>query len=432
MSLKLSIIVPVYNVETYLTECLNSLAGQSFADMEVICVNDGSTDSSLRILNSFAERDSRFRVIDKENSGYGASMNCGLAAAGGEYIGFLESDDFAVPEVYRTLYDKAKELDADVVKGNYYFYYTENRQSVYMENMSGFPYDTLLNRDGNEALFFVGPSVWSGLYKRSFLEENGIRFLESPGASYQDTGFAIKVWACAQTIVLQNIPVIYYRQDNMNSSSNESRKVFHICGEYVEALRFLAERQIHDLMPVILKARHLSYVWNIDRLKPVDKLKFFMMIQKQYEDAFQKGEFVRKYWKDEEWILIHQIVFDPDRAFRKLCKQERREEGEEEREKRERVLKWMRCIYPIYIYGAGKYGRQLLQNLERDCIRVDGFIVSDVKENDLYCEGLPVIGIEEADKDALILLGVSGRYEGEITEMLDQNGFMNYMNYPDI
>ena len=92
----------------------------------------------------------------------------------------------------------------------------------------------------------------------------------------------------------------------------------------------------------------------------------------------------------------------------------------------------MRCIYPIYIYGAGKYGRQLLQNLERDCIRVDGFIVSDSKENDLYCEGLPVIGIEEADKDALILLGVSSRYRGEITEILDQNGFMNYMNYPGI
>ena len=86
---KISIIVPVYNVERYLRDCLNSLINQTLSDIEIICVNDGSTDSSPRILEEYASKDSRIKVINKENSGYGASMNMGLAAAEGEYIGIV-------------------------------------------------------------------------------------------------------------------------------------------------------------------------------------------------------------------------------------------------------------------------------------------------------------------------------------------------------
>ena len=117
---KISVVVPVYNVEKYLKECINSIINQTLEDIEIICVNDGSTDSSLEILNDYAKKDSRIIVINKSNSGYGHTMNMGLNAASGEYIGIIESDDFADKNMFEDLYKLAKEYDADIVKGDWY------------------------------------------------------------------------------------------------------------------------------------------------------------------------------------------------------------------------------------------------------------------------------------------------------------------------
>ena len=97
---KVSIVVPVYNVEKYLDECIESIINQSLNDIEIICVNDGSTDSSLEILNNYAQKDKRIIVINKSNSGYGNTMNIGINAAKGEYIGIIESDDFADTKMF--------------------------------------------------------------------------------------------------------------------------------------------------------------------------------------------------------------------------------------------------------------------------------------------------------------------------------------------
>jgi glycosyltransferase involved in cell wall biosynthesis len=104
---KVSIIVPIYNVEKYLRECLDSIVKQTLKDIEIVCVNDGSTDSSLDIIKEYAEKDERVKYIDKPNSGYGISMNQGLDKAQGEYIGIVESDDFIKPEMFEELYNLA-------------------------------------------------------------------------------------------------------------------------------------------------------------------------------------------------------------------------------------------------------------------------------------------------------------------------------------
>lgn len=119
---KISVVVPVYNVEKYLKECIDSIINQTLEDIEIICVNDGSTDSSLEILNDYAKKDSRIIVINKSNSGYGHTMNMGLNAATGEYVGIIESDDFADKNMFEDLYKLAKEYDADIVKGDWYNY----------------------------------------------------------------------------------------------------------------------------------------------------------------------------------------------------------------------------------------------------------------------------------------------------------------------
>ena len=113
---KVSIVIPIYNVEKYLRQCLDSVVNQTLRDIEIICVNDGSKDSSLAIMKEYAERDERVKIIDKPNSGYGNSMNRGFDMACGEYIGIVESDDYADPEMFERLYATAKENELDVVK----------------------------------------------------------------------------------------------------------------------------------------------------------------------------------------------------------------------------------------------------------------------------------------------------------------------------
>ena len=112
---KVSVVVPIYNVENYLRECLDSLIHQTLKDIEIICVNDGSTDSSLEIIEEYAKRDNRIKVINKLNTGLGATMNIGINAATSEYIGILESDDFTDIKMFEDLYFVAKQHDADIV-----------------------------------------------------------------------------------------------------------------------------------------------------------------------------------------------------------------------------------------------------------------------------------------------------------------------------
>ena len=121
---KVSVVVPVYNVQKYLKKCLDSIVNQTLKEIEIICVDDGSTDSSGEILDQYAAKDKRVRVIHKKNTGYGNSMNIGFAAATGEYIGIVESDDFAELNMFETLYKVAHKNDLDVVKSSFYFYYS--------------------------------------------------------------------------------------------------------------------------------------------------------------------------------------------------------------------------------------------------------------------------------------------------------------------
>ncbi len=127
---KVSILVPVYNVEKYLRQCMDSLVNQTLKDIEIICIDDGSTDSSPVILDEYAEKDVRVRVIHKSNAGYGHSMNIGLRMARGEFIGIVESDDFADLEMFERLYIIAVEKNVEFVRSNFWIY-SEKQMNVF-------------------------------------------------------------------------------------------------------------------------------------------------------------------------------------------------------------------------------------------------------------------------------------------------------------
>ena len=223
--ISVSVLMPIYNVSKYLDSSLGGVLQQSLKNIEIICINDGSTDDSLEIVKKYAEIDSRIVIIDKKNAGYGQTMNKGLEIAKGEYIGILEPDDFMDISMFQDLYNTAKKYDADVVKSNYYEYKEKNNTDKFLEVLKGLPYDCIVNPKTNHRVLHMRPCIWSSIYRREMILANKIRFTETPGASYQDTGFAFKVWVSSQRVVFRKEAYLHYRIDNANSSVKSSGKV---------------------------------------------------------------------------------------------------------------------------------------------------------------------------------------------------------------
>ena len=168
---KVSILMPACNVEKFLKECMDSVVNQTLKDIEIICIDDGSRDSTGNILDEYAQKDNRIKVIHKANSGYGHSMNVGLQNATGEYIGIIETDDFADLNMFDELYKAAKENHADVVKSNYYSYVSQPEpQSTYYEVLKEYDlYDQVFRPVEHPEIFRVRPCIWSGIYRREWL-----------------------------------------------------------------------------------------------------------------------------------------------------------------------------------------------------------------------------------------------------------------------
>lgn len=314
---KVSLLIPIYNVEQYLQECLLSAQKQTLGDIEIICINDGSIDQSREIVEPFLT-DHRFRVIDKNNSGYGASMNRGLDAARGEYIAILESDDFLDLDALEVMYAAAKADDADMVKSDFYFYWTQptvrNQQFGFVTARTAGPVDPYEYTN----VFYLKPSIWSAIYRREFLEDNDIRFLETPGASFQDTSFSFKTWASAKRIVLLDRAFLHYRQDNESSSINSTEKAYCICTEYDEIERFVTNhpRRI-ELAPIVVKMRQDVYMWNYERLTDDLKLDFAHKMADDFrrEDANGATDYgILEPWKvvDRKAVMADPVRFHHD------------------------------------------------------------------------------------------------------------------------
>ena len=266
-----SVIVPIYNVEAYLQPCLESLHAQTLQDMEILLVDDGSTDASPELLAAAAAADARMRVITKQNGGYGQAVNVGLAQARGRYIGIVESDDFVDHHMYEELLAAAQLADgtyAQVVKSAYWNYYDlEDGSAPYIEpsnlmkNMPDEP--CVINVHKQFRVLFQHPSIWSALYKRAFLEERSIRMKEIPGAGWADNPFFYETLVQAEHIAWTPCAYYYYRQTNPGSSSY--LKDYHIPFDRMRDVRELFARIGEDDPTVLacLYNREFYYIRSV-------------------------------------------------------------------------------------------------------------------------------------------------------------------------
>lgn len=421
-----SIVVPVYNTEMYLEECLSSICAQTLSDIEIICVNDGSNDESGSILNRFAARDNRIKVIHKANTGYGHSMNMGIEAASGEYIGIVESDDWIPQEMMQTLYEAAEIYQVDFVKADFYRFVRQADGVIrkHYDALSGQAY--YYNRvfcPSDEIISFKFPiNIWCGIYRTDFIKENGIRFHESPGASFQDNGFWFQTFALAERAVLLNKPLYMNRRDNPLSSVYCPDKVYAICMEYDYIRQWVGKLPGNQKKYKYLCAegRIGNYFRTIDRIADSYKEEFYIKFREDYLNLKNTGELAETFFPFEWKARIDKIIENP----REACRMEMAE--------RNRYQKIIGGFRDIIIYGAGAYGRKAFDALgrmgARDCVAY--FAVTDKRDNPPTLFGIPVVEFSSLSAEfcqkALVIVAVKADAREQIIQNIRTYGYRHY------
>lgn len=215
----ISIIIPIYNVEKYLKQCLDSVYKLNLEDKEIILVNDGSKDSSLEIAKRYKERYNKNTIlISQENKGLSGARNTGIRAATGEYLFFLDSDDFVDEKALEKFFREGVEKKQDILIGNYYEYFKDGTQelktsSKNLLNIFDKNGDYFIEEEVKNRSFYV--VVWLNLYRKNFLLENDLFFEEK--LLHEDNLFTLKAFRLAKKVGHSNEIFYYYRQDNPDS-----------------------------------------------------------------------------------------------------------------------------------------------------------------------------------------------------------------------
>lgn len=222
MSVSVSIIVPCYNVAAYLDQCMESLTGQSMEDIEIICVNDGSSDHTAEILRGWRNRDGRVRIIDQKNSGVSVARNSGMEAAVGEYIGFVDPDDMVERNMFQRLFTAAAEKDADVAVCGYHEFCdcgdVDMPESGESPSAGFFPEEKAEQFRRGTPWSRCAGTVWNKLIRRKLLEENGLRFV--PGLRQgEDLYFCLMLLTFAPRLLTIPDRLYHYRRERPGSSS---------------------------------------------------------------------------------------------------------------------------------------------------------------------------------------------------------------------
>lgn len=316
--MKVSVIVPVFNTESFLAECLDSIISQTLTDIEIIIEDGGSTDKSLEIANEYAKKDSRIKIFSYPNTGYGYSMNHGFACALGEYVGIVEADDTIKPAMLEKLYKKAKELDLDWIRADIYLYYSYEeddnkrlkRQAIIWDN----GYDKILNPQNDILPYRSGLRTWAGIYKLDFLKAHGISHNETPGGSYQDVGFYLKTLYYAKKVFFVKEAFYMWRQDNPASSIhlNAAKLVEKSLTEWNLNYNYLNE---HPELGKMARASYnyrkfYSYRWTREMSDndEVQKKIVEKAIKKEFSKAIKDGEIDRSFYFDDEWYQFLQFL----------------------------------------------------------------------------------------------------------------------------
>ena len=349
--LKLTVIVPICNVEDYVAECLESLCAQTLQDVEFLCIDDGSNDRSGEIADEYAKKDARFRVLHKANEGHRKTMNLGLREARGEYIGIVESDAFVNADTFEQLCETAAATGADIVKANFYNYDAEHGDTFHAL-LEGCTYHKMCSAATEPRLLMTDMFIWTAIYRRSFLEENGISFRGTPSAAHQDIGFYLKTMALCRKVYLLPDAYLHYRVSRKDSSVQHTERRIRFYEEFMDYWSFLRRRSREEQMVGAAAAcnmflRYRKYVWPV--LPNWNRYRYLKQAWEDFQQLQADGFLVETYWEPEEWKLLQAFLQHPEQLY-----------ATNDAEQQEKVflrkgwLASLRDSCAVYLYGAGQ------------------------------------------------------------------------------
>ncbi|MBE6536930.1 MAG: glycosyltransferase [Ruminococcaceae bacterium] len=301
-----SVIVPIYNACRYLRPAMESLMSQTLRDIEIICVDDGSTDTSLDMVKIFQQSDDRIRIITETNAGPGIARNNGLKRARGEYVAFLDADDFYDPDMLEVLYNCAKEKDLDIAICKYDIF--DNKKANFRENVANEHakiFDGGVVTSKNEYPDFILESTtgaaWNKLFKRSFILEKGITFLPEI-MMFEDIHFTVSALAFAERVARVDDVLIHHRIYRQQSRVRTFRKYFpHVPVAFEKTKEFLMKGGMYE--PLFKGFLNLScnrcyHIYTL--LKPDERSLFWNMLHDQYSKSLGWDDAVAEDFEKKE------------------------------------------------------------------------------------------------------------------------------------
>lgn len=406
---QISVIIPVYNVEKYLEECIESVLNQEIEDIEVICVDDGSTDKSLSILKKFGERDKRITIISQMNHGQAHARNRGLECATGKYICFVDSDDLLVEGALKCLYDTAEEKQVEIVsyetellyetdelrqRDNKDFYYYKSGKYTGIKSGKEYFVEMMEQNDYCD-------SVWLLFLKRDWLLKNKILF--DYGIYYEDVLFCLKCYWNSEKVYHLNQKKYIYRVRNQSTMTSKPHfiNVYSCIVNFKESLKLLLNIEGDQERLKKALARYIQFICfrirNLDqKCGGTDVFTLDNPIDSLLEECFEVGS--KRVYVSNKILLagLEKIVYES--------------EG-------------------VVLYGAGKVGNLVYRflcdvNLRQKIIC---FAVSEAEAEAKSIDGMPVKDIRNIDLRGCLVLLTAGRgIQKEMIELLGGLGVRNY------
>lgn len=412
--IKVSVIMPMLNSIKYLAECMESVCNQTLRDIEIICIDAGSTDGTVELISSYMKTDKRITLIHSAKKSYGAQVNLGIQRAQGEYIGIVESDDYISLDMYQNLYRNTLENIPDFIKGGFIQFGNINNTRFFEKTCKK---DRNMNvlidlKLQQEYRLFDPVHIWSGLYKRSFLLENNIQLNETPGASYQDTGFSILVGAFANTCMYTVDCDYYYRIDNMSSSVKSDSKTCSIVDEYDYVYKRLKESSVSTSFfeEELRRYKLISYFWNYRRLSSKSRKEFLARIHHQLDEYIPVQD---KLTEAEQKVFDYLSVFDKEEEYSKFEHQQYAF--------LESVKDLINNNYKCVCVSAGYYAEKFVSMQDIAGARIiEAVCDNNVAKHGLDFHGYHIISVEEAVSiyGKLTFVIINKKYANNIKEQL--------------
>lgn len=297
-----SIIVPVYNVEKYLEKCLNSIVNQTYKNIEIICIDDGSPDNSINILNKFAEEDKRLKIIRQKNQGLSAARNTGIINSIGKYIIFIDSDDWIEDNMIEFMLNEIQKDDKDIsICGQYNHYFYKNNESIKKITLDKFQINIFQNYNDyfieNYKLHFPFGSSWNKLFKKELIIKNNLFF--EKGRFHEDLLFVFRYLNLVQKIGVVKTPLYHYIVTRGNSITNKINKneINDVLFTVYELKKILNEK-------LLCSVEYNEYIFQWIIRATI--LKFSNFKEKSIQEEFENRIEILK--NDEEYRKICKVI----------------------------------------------------------------------------------------------------------------------------